>query len=623
MAGVRKLVSGDNVIQFEDDPTLEQVKIKANLAPYPKLADLSSALDDKGDALITAKYIAPEAVPLNLHEYIEDDGSYNVMGFVPQNLKAAIRDLTTTTAITTHFQDALSQGRRLFLPRGKFIIEAPMEPTQNGVRGEGRKRTRIVCDGCHAFEIPSNAGYDRPAAVFEGFAVESDSNSCDDKWVFHAPGVASGAAVVHNSGLTLRDIEVGRNGRMGGFAYLKDFFRVVIERIGGTDLSRGVQLAGSVVQAEIRSFVANNDSAASVMPRYGLSTEAATYDSGVMTPENVDVQGFKFIRCARGISHQAGLFARFVGLDTEADEYGVLLNAAAALEHSLVAPGTGVGAAWVGVYVGVSPSEPDDGVWIDKLDINMLRLPGLPAVVAQSYGIDLGDGVSPVYMVDAERIRVRGMANSLQSAIRGRDLRSFRLTRAAIRVSAIVGDEIDVTGRRIKVLDNDLPGGTITVSDGGEATARGEVMGNQCSTVNLTLTTPDNWTISGNDEASEARGYGQAHGTFTGTLTGCTTSPTGTLRWDKQSRMVTLHVPQISGTSNTTAATLTGLPSTLIPNRTQDVWGTVTNGGNTGLGAFRVRTDGVIELFVGASFSAFTNAGNKGVQACTIAYTLS
>mgnify|MGYP001612676758 CR=1 FL=1 len=54
-------------------------------------------------------------------------------------------------------------------------------------------------------------------------------------------------------------------------------------------------------------------------------------------------------------------------------------------------------------------------------------------------------------------------------------------------------------------------------------------------------------------------------GTFTGTLTGCTTSPTATLRYVKVGSLVTLFIPSagdgLSGTSDATSMTITGMPS--------------------------------------------------------------
>jgi hypothetical protein len=54
-------------------------------------------------------------------------------------------------------------------------------------------------------------------------------------------------------------------------------------------------------------------------------------------------------------------------------------------------------------------------------------------------------------------------------------------------------------------------------------------------------------------------------GTSILTLTGCTTSPTGTASWARVGKIGTLFVPAINATSNTTAMTLTGLPAAMQP----------------------------------------------------------
>lgn len=113
-----------------------------------------------------------------------------------------------------------------------------------------------------------------------------------------------------------------------------------------------------------------------------------------------------------------------------------------------------------------------------------------------------------------------------------------------------------------------------------------------------------------------------AEGSFTATLTGCTTSPTGTVYYVRQGKQVTLNVPAISGTSNTTAATLTGLPATLYPARAETVLARITDNGTTTVGLAVIGTDGTITLYASAAAAAFTNSGTKGVAAVSLTYSL-
>lgn len=110
-------------------------------------------------------------------------------------------------------------------------------------------------------------------------------------------------------------------------------------------------------------------------------------------------------------------------------------------------------------------------------------------------------------------------------------------------------------------------------------------------------------------------------GSYTGSLTGCTTVPTGTIEWSISDRVVTLEIPVITGTSNTTAATVTGMPVAIRPTAAQTCIGITTDNGTSGLARLEIGTGGVITLHVGTS-ATFTNSGSKGIQATTITYRL-
>ena len=113
-------------------------------------------------------------------------------------------------------------------------------------------------------------------------------------------------------------------------------------------------------------------------------------------------------------------------------------------------------------------------------------------------------------------------------------------------------------------------------------------------------------------------------GTFTGTLTGCTTSPTGAVDYAINGNVVTMTLPEISGTSNSATMTLTGMPSTLRP-----------LSGNIAV-PIPVAQDNSAILY-GSSYASFafdsstitfsrngnwTSSGTKGVSRCTITYML-
>lgn len=114
-------------------------------------------------------------------------------------------------------------------------------------------------------------------------------------------------------------------------------------------------------------------------------------------------------------------------------------------------------------------------------------------------------------------------------------------------------------------------------------------------------------------------------GTFTGTLTGCTTSPTATVRYIRVGKVVTLFIPDLRATSNSTSQpTVTGMPSNLYPAIQQ--WGAgiwIRDNSATSVGGWSITTAGVILGYLGNPSTSFTSSGNKGFDnGTTITYNL-
>lgn len=107
---------------------------------------------------------------------------------------------------------------------------------------------------------------------------------------------------------------------------------------------------------------------------------------------------------------------------------------------------------------------------------------------------------------------------------------------------------------------------------------------------------------------------------FTGTLTGCDTSPTGSVRYDVDGNIVHMSIPVINGTSNTTACTLTGMPVHLRPQVQQTVSAFGVDNGATEAQRWLIATSGTITLQKGFSSTGFTASGSKGTAQCTITY---
>lgn len=123
------------------------------------------------------------------------------------------------------------------------------------------------------------------------------------------------------------------------------------------------------------------------------------------------------------------------------------------------------------------------------------------------------------------------------------------------------------------------------------------------------------------DATSKALVQDYDEGTFTVTLTGCTTSPTVTASYVRNGKSVVISIPQNSATSNTTACTVTGLPAALQPTTYQIGYAAVFDTGAEFQGTWWL--DGTtITLYRGAFGAAFTNSGTKGHRTLTIAYAL-
>jgi len=132
------------------------------------------------------------------------------------------------------------------------------------------------------------------------------------------------------------------------------------------------------------------------------------------------------------------------------------------------------------------------------------------------------------------------------------------------------------------------------------------------------------------DTITNVSGDGRISGTFTITLSGCTTSVTGTARYTTYAGIVCLYIPALSGTSNTTSAQLSGLPAIIDAARAQtlSVHQVTNNSTKYALGALVVNTNQTIDLYFSTGVSTdytatFTASGTKGLESgAVIVYTL-
>jgi hypothetical protein len=112
-------------------------------------------------------------------------------------------------------------------------------------------------------------------------------------------------------------------------------------------------------------------------------------------------------------------------------------------------------------------------------------------------------------------------------------------------------------------------------------------------------------------------------GTFTATATGMTTSPTGVVTCAKGAGMVFMELPHITGISNATTFTLTGMPTYYRPSAARIVQVRITNNGGTVVPAVAVISTGdIITIYSNLNRDAFTAAGTKSVEQLTISYPI-
>ena len=133
------------------------------------------------------------------------------------------------------------------------------------------------------------------------------------------------------------------------------------------------------------------------------------------------------------------------------------------------------------------------------------------------------------------------------------------------------------------------------------------------------LTAGDGLTI-----ASTVLQLSPAIATFTITATGFTTTVTGTARYVLLGTIVILFIPSLTGTSNATTLTLTGLPSAIQPTQTSFEELRVADNGVDILGIARLNSGSTtIDLFSSIALGVWTIVGTKTIYPLYICYHLS
>jgi hypothetical protein len=179
------------------------------------------------------------------------------------------------------------------------------------------------------------------------------------------------------------------------------------------------------------------------------------------------------------------------------------------------------------------------------------------------------------------------------------------------------------TGRRYAFHKNDASANTVTVDANASETIDGAttvILGGNVGNSHLVIVSNGtNWRIE----------WLYEEGAFTGTLTGCTTSPTATVYYARTGKKIDLMLPILNATSNSTSCTITGMPTNIRPARQLMVpfkTGLMDNGLcmiSTVSSFALIQTSGVIAFgrhlttndpFSGRSTTFFTSSGPKGIE---------
>lgn len=115
-------------------------------------------------------------------------------------------------------------------------------------------------------------------------------------------------------------------------------------------------------------------------------------------------------------------------------------------------------------------------------------------------------------------------------------------------------------------------------------------------------------------------------GTFTATATGFSgTAPTGTATYKKHGYHVDLEIPYITGTSNATTFTLTGMSTEIKPTAVRQLLVKTRDNGPSGpmsIAAGQIATDGTITFYADVDGTAFTGSGTKECGKLSVSYFL-
>jgi hypothetical protein len=595
-----------------ESPTLKdprgiwQRAVGALTAFSARLASTSSASD--GDVLVAVKYAsAAGAQDSTVHDYIEDSGLYNVMGFIPLALRPAIRNFTSSADVSSYVQAAMTAAlvdnlRGVFFPRGQYCIGTELLITLAGNRttqayrmqGAGVNAVRIKRRGAltSMLRFHGGGGPSESLLLLDGFSLIA--NEVGDTLAFDCNGltlediaywsVSNVRTQYCKDNLVLDGALVGRIEDCG----LSDGRRgVVTKKTGAYAACNSITIAGRTVINNNRECGLQIGDAAQVTLESGVNIErngvaAATVTITNASPGVITYTATELLADMPVVFTTTGALP--TGLTAGTTYYVKTLLSTNTFTVSATVGGAAINTSSAGS--GTHTCTPQThGVLIkdtcvDTDGTSIVNLSGLWIEANKGgYGIyqEAMNGVGEEFHLHIDR------CNILQTnGIKTLGSRHLSIRECKTSTSCVF----------------DLYAEFATVQD----TTCGSVID-----TNVTYPTYINFRTSAAEYASGKTG------TYTATLTGCTTTPTGTVSWTKQGKRVLLNVPIITGASASTAATLTGMPAELRPSGTRNMWSMTVDNGVEKFSPLSIGTNGVMTMATGFS-GTFTGSGTKGVS---------